>query len=77
MPQKPKKTQPIEKHIEQHEEKQDEQRKDNAADNASWSEDQKMREYYYDDAHGYEIYNPDEEDDEKSPGQSGPDGDGV
>lgn len=29
-----------------------------------WSEDQKNRRYYYDDSHGYEIYDPekDEED---------------
>lgn len=29
-----------------------------------WSEDQKKHRYYYDDAHGYEIYDPenDEED---------------
>ena len=32
----------------------------------TWSEDQKRREYYYDDAHGYEEYDPeaDEEDGE-------------
>ena len=30
----------------------------------SWEEDQKKREYYYDDAHGYEVYKPDEEEDE-------------
>lgn len=29
-----------------------------------WSHDQKKRSYYYDDGHGYEIYNPDEDDDE-------------
>ncbi len=29
----------------------------------SWSEDQKEHEYYYDDAHGYEKYEPEEEDD--------------
>lgn len=29
----------------------------------NWSEDQQAKSYYYDDAHGYEIYNPD--DDEK------------
>ena len=29
----------------------------------SWSEDQKERGYYYDDAHGYEVYVPEEEDD--------------
>ena len=27
----------------------------------SWSEDQKIRGYYYDDACGYEIYRPDED----------------
>lgn len=30
---------------------------------SSWSGDQKKREYYYDDAHGYKVYRP--EDDEK------------
>lgn len=29
-----------------------------------WGEDQKNRRYYYDDSHGYEIYNPDEEDED-------------
>jgi hypothetical protein len=34
----------------------------------TWEEDQKKREYYYDDAHGYEVYNPDEkEDDNEKP----------
>ena len=28
----------------------------------SWSEDQKKREYYYDDAHGYEVYVPEDDD---------------
>jgi len=27
----------------------------------NWSEDQREKSYYYDDAHGYEIYNPDED----------------
>ncbi len=31
----------------------------------AWSEDQRERGYYYDDAHGYEIYQPDEEDEEE------------
>lgn len=30
----------------------------------TWSEDQKEREYYYDDAHGYEAYDPEEEGDD-------------
>ncbi|MBK7393913.1 MAG: hypothetical protein IPI64_11545 [Chloracidobacterium sp.] len=35
-------------------------------DRSSWSEDQQKRGYYYDDAHGYEKYEPekDEEDDQ-------------
>jgi hypothetical protein len=33
-------------------------------DKDSWSEDQKKHEYYYDDAHGYEVYEPDKDDDE-------------
>ncbi len=36
-------------------------KKDDECDEASWSEDQKKHEYYYDDAHGYEIYVPDDE----------------
>ena len=47
--------------------------KKDASDKASWGEDQKERGYYYDDAHGYETYDPDEEDEEKSPSQNGPD----
>ena len=30
----------------------------------NWSEDQQEKSYYYDDAHGYEIFNPDEDDNE-------------
>ena len=28
----------------------------------TWEEDQKRREYYYDDAHGYEEYDPEADD---------------
>ena len=28
----------------------------------TWSEDQKEKGYYYDDSYGYELYDPDEED---------------
>lgn len=31
---------------------------------ASSSKDEKKKSYYYDDAHGYEIYNPDEDDED-------------
>lgn len=27
----------------------------------SWEEDQEKREYYYDDAHGYEVYRPEDD----------------
>lgn len=33
-------------------------------DAGNWSEDQKNRSYYYDDSYGYEIYNPDEDDED-------------
>lgn len=30
----------------------------------NWSSDQKKKSYYYDDSHGYEIYNPDKDNDD-------------
>jgi len=33
---------------------------------SSWSEDQKKHNYYYDDAHGYEVYKPDEGDEDEN-----------
>jgi hypothetical protein len=33
-------------------------------DKSSWSEDQKTRSYYYDDASGYEVYDADAEDED-------------
>ena len=35
------------------------------ADN--WSKDQREKSYYYDDSYGYEVYNPDEDDDDEPP----------
>ena len=35
----------------------------------NWADDQKSREYYYDDAHGYEKYEPEEEEDEETGGR--------
>ena len=32
------------------------------AKEGNWSEDQKEKSYYYNDAYGYEIYNPEEDD---------------
>ncbi len=36
-----------------------------ARDEGAWSKDQRENGYYYDDDYGYEIYNPDEEDDDE------------
>ncbi len=37
------------------------------SEETSWSEDQQKRGYYYDDAHGYEKYEPEkDENDEKT-----------
>lgn len=38
---------------------------DEREDSSTWSEDQKKREYYYDDAHGYEKYDPKSEDEKE------------
>lgn len=35
-------------------------------DDSSWSEDQKEREYYYDDSHGYEVFEPECEQEEEA-----------
>ena len=36
------------------------------SEKGNWSEDQQKKSYYYDDAYGYEVYNPDENEDEES-----------
>lgn len=51
MPRKPKEKVPDDKHRE-------------CGDKTAWTEDQKEREYYYDDAHGYEVFDPSEESDD-------------
>ncbi|MBK6723170.1 MAG: hypothetical protein IPG58_07785 [Acidobacteria bacterium] len=37
----------------------------------SWEEDQEERSYYYDDAHGYEVYVPEDEDDSETASEEG------
>jgi len=37
--------------------------KTESGEDGNWSRDQKEKSYYYDDDHGYEIYNPDEDED--------------
>ena len=45
-----------------------EKKKPEKGDSSSWSEDQKQRDYYYDDSHGYEVFDPEgeKEEDEES-----------
>ncbi|HEY0050090.1 MAG TPA: hypothetical protein VGB68_12425 [Pyrinomonadaceae bacterium] len=38
--------------------------KPETGDPASWSRDQQEKSYYYDDDCGYEVYDPDEDDEE-------------
>jgi hypothetical protein len=52
MPEKPKEDDVVEKDLDE---------KCDPEDKSSWSEDQKNHEYYYDDAHGYEVYEPEED----------------
>ncbi len=33
-------------------------------DDNNWSKDQREKSYYYDDSYGYEVYNPDEDEDD-------------
>jgi hypothetical protein len=40
-----------------------EQLENNATD--TWETDQREKSYYYDDSYGYEIYNPDDEEDDE------------
>ena len=42
------------------------EKKDEKPDPSTWEEDQKRREYYYDDAHGYEVYRPEEDEKEEA-----------
>ena len=47
--------------------KKDSDEKCGDEEQSSWSDDQKNRGYYYDDASGYEIYIPEDEDEEDKP----------
>lgn len=58
MPEKTKQDEPDEKETEAAEKRE-------KKDAGNWGEDQRERSYYYDDSYGYEIYNPDEDDDEE------------
>jgi hypothetical protein len=43
----------------------DEEETETLPDRETWGEDQKKHRYYYDDAHGYESYDPDEEENDE------------
>ncbi len=43
----------------------DERKPPAPVNDGTWEEDQKEREYYYDDAHGYEVYEPEAEPDDE------------
>ncbi len=63
MPEKTKRNKDLEKAAEkQVVELPVEQREDDLKDD--WSRDQQEKSYYYDDSYGYEVYNPDNEEDE-------------
>ena len=38
---------------------------DDEIPNDSWAEDQNKKSYYYDDSYGYEVYNPDDDDEDE------------
>jgi hypothetical protein len=41
-------------------------KKETAPEKSAWSTDQKEKKYYYDDAHGYEVFDPDQDDAEEN-----------
>ena len=45
------------------------QKESENAKKGNWSEDQREKSYYYDDSYGYEIYNPDEDEEDEKPGE--------
>jgi hypothetical protein len=50
-------------------EKEDpEEKKPETGDRSSWAEDQKEKDYYYDDSHGYEVFDPADETGEEEDG---------
>lgn len=54
MPEKPK------------EEKEIQDKKRETGDESSWSKDQQEKKYYYDDETGYEIYKPEEDEEQET-----------
>ena len=56
----PEKTKPDEA-----DEKKEPSEKCGEKDEDNWSKDQREKSYYYDDSYGYEIYNPDEDDNDE------------
>ena len=40
------------------EKEETEKKKPETGDKSSWADDQKEKDYYYDDSHGYEVFDP-------------------
>jgi hypothetical protein len=59
----PEKTKPGEK-VDRKPQPEEDEKNLPEADKDNWSRDQLEKSYYYDDAHGYEIYNPDEDEED-------------
>lgn len=59
----PEKTKPEQDTLKREEKIAENDSTEKADKQGNWSDDQREKSYYYDDAHGYEIYNPDAEDD--------------
>lgn len=49
-----------------------EKKKPETGDGSSWAEDQKEKDYYYDDSHGYEVFDPKCEQDEEDEDPTSP-----
>lgn len=49
--------------IEEKEIKKKPDKKPEIGEESSWSKDQQEKSYYYDDSYGYEVYDPEKEDD--------------
>ncbi len=63
MPEKTKPEKDSRKHSENEAEEVPPERRE-TDEKGNWSEDQQKKSYYYDDSYGYEVYVPDEEDEE-------------
>jgi hypothetical protein len=50
-------------------EKEADEKTPECGEGSSWAEDQKERDYYYDDSHGYETFDPEADESEDGEGK--------